>query len=344
MNFAKWISFSLVIIVVYITWQIRQLLLLALTAVVLAISLNILILQMRRFGIKRNHAVALSILFLLGIIFLFVSLVVPSLITQFEELSNLVPKGIDQLISELNNLRNSLDLDVINALPSVEQILSQLQPILNELVSRGVTIVSGFFGVLLSSILLLALSLMILVDPLPYRNGFIRFFPRFYRSRMNKILMYCEKDLQEWLTDTLIKIFSAIVLSSFVLFIFNIPLVWVQGLLAGFLVLIPYIGPTISVISPIAIAFITSSWKPWVILFFYILIYQVIEYAILPKLRKNRLRLSPANVIIGEVFFGSLLGILGLFLALPLTIISQIFVKEILVKDILDHINRQNEL
>ncbi|AFZ47695.1 protein of unknown function UPF0118 [Cyanobacterium stanieri PCC 7202] len=344
MNFAKWVSFSLVIILVYITWQIRQLLLLALTAVVLAISLNILVLQMRRFGMKRNYAVALSILFLLGIIFLFGSLVVPSLITQLEELSNLVPKGIDQLILELNNLRDSLALDVIDALPTLEQILSQLQPILNELVSRGVTIVSGFFGVLLSSILLLALSLMILVDPIPYRNGFIRLFPQFYRPRIDQILVYCEKDLQEWLTDTLIKIFSAIVLSSLILFIFSIPLVWVQGLLAGFLVLIPYIGPTISVISPMAIAFITSSWKPWVILFFYILIYQLIEYAILPKLRKNRLRLSPANVIIGEVFFGSLLGILGLFLALPLTIISQIFVKEILVKDILDQINRQNEL
>lgn len=343
MNFAKWVSFSLVIILVYITWQVRQLLLLALTAVVLAISLNILVLQMRRFGMKRNYAVALSILFLLGVIFLFGSLVVPSLITQLEELSKLVPKGIDKLILELNNLRDSLSLDVIDALPTVEQILAQLQPILNELVSRGVTIVSGFFGVLLSSLLLLALSLMILVDPIPYRNGFIRLFPQFYRHRIDQILVYCEKDLQEWLTDTLIRIFSAIFLSSLVLFIFTIPLVWVQSLLAGFLVLIPYVGPTISVISPMAIAFITSSWKPWVILFFYILIYQLIEYGILPKLRKNRLRLSPANTIIGEVFFGTLLGILGLFLALPLTIIFQIFVKEILIKDILDQINSQSQ-
>ncbi|MGY6529059.1 MAG: AI-2E family transporter [Cyanobacterium sp.] len=338
MNFAKWVSFSLVIILIYIIWQVKQLLLLALTAVVLAISLNILVIQMGRFGLKRKYAVPLSILGLIGMIFLFGSLVVPSLITQFEELSRLVPKGIDKLISELNDLRDNLSLDVIDTLPDLDQLLSQLQPILNELVSRGINIVSGFLGVLLSSILLLALTLMILADPLPYRNGFIRLFPQFYRSRVDKILVYCQKDLQEWLTDTLIRIFSAIILSSIVLFIFGIPLVWVQSLLAGFLVLIPYVGPTISVISPVAIAFITSSWKPWFILLFYVLIYQIIEYAILPKLRKNRVVLFPANIIIGEVFFGSLLGILGLFLALPLTIISQIFVKEILVKDILDKI------
>lgn len=197
MNFAKWVSFALVIILIYITWQVRQLLLLALTAVVLAISLNILVLEMRRFGIKRNYAVAISVLSLLGLIFLFIGLVVPSLISQFEELSTLVPKGIDKLILELNNLRDNLSLDLLDSLPTLEDILSQLQPILNELVSRGFTILSGFFGVLLSSLLLLALTLMILVNPLPYRSGFIRLFPQFYRYRINHILKYCERDLQE---------------------------------------------------------------------------------------------------------------------------------------------------
>ena len=339
MSFAKWISFSVVIILVFIVWQIKQLLLLALTAVVLAISLNICVVQLRRFNIKRNYAVLLSTFLLLLILFIFIILVVPSLISQFEELSMLVPKGIDQLISELNNLRDRLSLDVIDALPNLEEILSQLQPILNELVSRGVNLVYGFLGLLLSSLLLLALTLMILIDPFPYRYGFIRLFPRFYRSRIDEILIRCQNDLEEWLTDTLIKMASAVVLTCLILFIFNIPLVSAQGLLAGMLVLIPYIGPTISVISPFAIAFLSSWWKPWIILFFYILIYQLIEYLILPKLRKTRLTLSPANVVIGEIFFASVLGILGLFLALPLTIISQIFISEILVKDVLDNLS-----
>jgi len=341
MNFAKWISFSIVIILVFIVWQVKQLLLLALTAVVLAISLNICVVQLRRLKIKRNYAVALSILLLLLIVFIFIILVVPSLINQFEELSELVPKGIDQLISELNDLRDRLALDVIDALPDLEEILSQLQPILNELVSRGVNIVSDFLGIILSSLLLLALTLMILVDPFSYRNGFIRLFPQFYRSRIDAILVRCQYNLEEWLTDTLIKMVSAFILSSLILFIFNIPLVWVQGLLAGILVLIPYIGPTISVISPFAIAFLSSWWTPWIVLFFYILNYQLIEYLILPKLRKTKLKLSPANVIIGEIFFASMLGILGLFLALPLTIISQIFISEILVKDVLDNLTTE---
>ncbi|MBF2057040.1 MAG: AI-2E family transporter [Cyanobacterium sp. T60_A2020_053] len=336
MNFSKWISFSAVIVFVYVLWQIKQLLLLVLTALVLAISLNICVKQLRKFGIQRNQAVLISTTSLMAILLFFVVLIVPSLISQFGQLSQLVPQGIDQLITQLNKIRDNLSIEIIDSLPNLQAILEQLRPILNDLVSRGVNFVSGFFGILLSSLLLLALTLMILVDPSPYRDGFIRLFPKFYRPRINQILKLCEIDLQEWLTDTLIKISSALLLSCFILFVLQIPLVFAQGFLTGILVLIPYIGTTISVIAPTAIALLISPWKPWAVVLFYVLMYQIIEYYIIPKLRKNRLKLAPANVIIGEVFFASLLGILGLFLALPLTIIGQIVVREVVVKDILD--------
>jgi predicted PurR-regulated permease PerM len=69
----------------------------------------------------------------------------------------------------------------------------------------------------------------------------------------------------------------------------------------------------------------------------YIAIYQIIDKIIIPKLRKNRVVLISANVIIGEVIFANFLGLLGLFLALPLIIITQILIKEILINDIFDH-------
>lgn len=178
---------------------------------------------------------------------------------------------------------------------------------------------------------------MILVDPLPYKQGFIRLFPSFYRTRINVILHQTKIQLEEWLADTFIKITSVIILTFLCLLILQVPLVSAQALLAGILAFIPYIGPTISVISPMAIAFLYSPWIPWLILIFYITIYQVTDKIIIPKLRQNRVVLIPANVIIGEVIFANFLGLLGLFLALPLIIISQILIKEILIKDIFDH-------
>ncbi len=337
MNFAKWISFSVVIICIYILWQIRQILLLALTAVVFALTLNILVNKLMDFGFKRIYGILLSVASLFTLIILLFLILVPSLLSQFQELFTLVTQGINKLILELNNIKYYLSPDFTESLPDLEEILIQLQPILTNLYKKGFNVVFGFFGVLLSSLLLLALTLMILVDPLPYKQGFIRLFPNFYRPRINTILNQAQTDLEEWLADMFIKIISVTILTFFCLLILRVPLVFPQALLAGILAFIPYIGPSISVISPMAIAFLYSPWISWLILIMYIAIYQITDKIIIPKLRKNRVVLISANVIIGEVIFANFLGLLGLFLALPLIIITQILIKEILINDIFDH-------
>ena len=336
MNFGKWVSFSSVVIVLYILWQIKQLLLLLLTAVVLAISLNILVRKLQKWGVKRSYAVLISIILLLTLLVSFLWLIVPSLVVQFQELIELVPQGIQKLIVELNKVKDNLSPELTESLPNTNQIIQQLQPLINELLGRGLSVLSGFLGGLLTSLLLLALTLMLLVDPQPYRRGLIRVCPYFYRPRVERILTLCENRLQEWLTDIFCKIILVTGLSFLGLLILGIPLVLAQAVLAGILAFIPYIGPGISVISPLAIAMLSSAWKPWLVLILYILIHQIAENILIPKIRKNRVLLIPVTVILGEIFFASFLGFLGLFLALPLTIITEILIKEVLIKDILD--------
>jgi predicted PurR-regulated permease PerM len=336
MNFGKWVSFSSVVITLYILWQIKQLLLLLLTAVVLAIGLNILVRKLRKWGVKRGYAVLISIILLLTLLIGFLWLIVPSLVLQFQELIDLVPQGIQKLIVELNKIKDNLSPELTESLPNSDRIAQQLQPLINELLTRGLSVLSGFLGGLLSCLLLLALTLMLLVDTQSYRRGFIRLFPYFYRPRIGQILSLCENRLQEWLTDIFWKMIFVTGLSFLGLLILGIPLVLAQAVLAGILAFIPYIGAVISVIAPVAIAMLNSAWKPWLVLILYILIHQIAENILIPKLRKDRVLLMPVTVILGEIFFASFLGFLGLFLALPLTIISQILIQEVLIKDILD--------
>ena len=150
---------------------------------------------------------------------------------------------------------------------------------------------------------------------------------------MKTILDKITKQLELWLINAFIKIIGVFALTSVFLFIFQIPLVLAQALLASILVFTPYIGVIISIISPMAIAFLDSPVKPWLILVSYVFIHQLIDRLIIPQFRrkKERIKLIPANIIIGEVIFASFLGLLGLFLATPLTIISQTLIKEILI-------------
>jgi len=60
-NFGKWIGFAIIVICLYVAWQIRQILLVLFMAIVLANALDILVETMRRRGIKRGIAILLTI-------------------------------------------------------------------------------------------------------------------------------------------------------------------------------------------------------------------------------------------------------------------------------------------
>ncbi|MEO1765568.1 MAG: AI-2E family transporter, partial [Cyanobacteria bacterium J06629_18] len=60
---------------------------------------------------------------------------------------------------------------------------------------------------------------------------------------------------------------------------------------------------------------------------------------ITPIVMAQQVSLLPAVTLISQIFFVTFFGFLGLFLALPLTVVAKIWVQEIVVKDVLDQWN-----
>lgn len=349
MNLGKWIGFVTLVISLAILWQIRQLILLLFTAVILANALNLLVKQFQRWGdklavslgfrvkIKRGYAVFLTIFLFFIFLWGFFWLIVPPFISQFEELALLVPEGIEQLINWLNEVKDSLTPALQNAFPDLnKQIFEQIQPLLNELLNQGWSFFSGGVGVILNVLFLLIITLMLLADPQPYRRGFIRLFPSFYRRRINQILELCDDALQGWLKGLLFNIAVVTTLSFIGLLILGIPLALSQAMLAGILAFIPNIGPVLSVVPPMAIALLEQPLKAWAVLLLYIGIQQVEGNILTPLVMAQQVSLLPAITLLAQVFFATFFGFLGLFLALPLTVVGQVWLKELIIKDIFD--------
>lgn len=336
MSFGTWIGFVAFFISLFVLWQIRQLLLLIFTAVVIATSLNILVKKFCRRGLKRSYGVILAILALLGVSILFFQIVVPPFITQFQELAALIPLGIERLNIWLDLLLSRLEPDIISYLPDAEELNRQLQPLINQFLGGGLNFFYSSLGTLLSTLLLLVLSLMLLADPIPYRQGFIRLFPAFYRRRVDEILTLCALSLQGWLVGILFNMLVISILSFIGLLILRIPLALAQAVLAGALTFIPNVGPTLSVLSPMAIALLDDPWKSFAVLILYTFIQQVESNLLTPLVMSQQVSLLPAITLLSQIFFATFFGFLGLFLALPLTVVGQVWVKEVLIKDILD--------
>lgn len=342
MNFGTWIGFFVLFTSLYVLWQIRQLLLLLFTAVVLANSLNILVKRCQQLGIKRGYAVLLSVFLLLTVLVSFFWLIVPPFITEFQQLALLVPQGIKRLNIWVDILFNRLDPEFIELLPDTNELAKQLQPLLNQFLGGGLTFFYSSLGVMLSILLLLVLTLMLLSDPLSYRQGFIRLFPSFYRRRVDEILDLCDQALQGWLVGILFNMVVIAVLSLIGLSALGIPLALAQAMLAGLFTFIPNIGPALSVIPPMAIALLDVPWKSLAVLILYIIIQQLESNLLTPLVMAQQVSLLPAITLLSQVFFATFFGFLGLLLSLPLTVVGQVWIKEVLIRDILDQWKSQS--
>lgn len=336
MKFSQWLGFISLILCLVILWQIRQLLLLLFAAIVVANALNHLANWFQSKQIKRGYAIALSVSLLISILGIFGWLIIPPFIPQFQELLTLMPQGINRLISWLKTILTRVDPQLINSLPNLQQISQQLQPVISQIAGQGLNIFYSTVGLPLTLLLLLVLSLMLLVDPHPYRQSFIRLFPSFYRSRIDEILLLCEKSLENWLIGTLFSM-AAIALLSFIgLLILRVPVALALALFTGLLAFVPNIGPLLSVIAPMAIALLDSPWKSLAVLILYLFIQQLEGQIIAPKILGKQVNILPGIILLSQLFLGSFFGFLGLLLAFPLSVVGRVLLKEILVKDILD--------
>ncbi|MFE1745950.1 AI-2E family transporter [Coleofasciculus sp. H7-2] len=344
MNLGQWIGLFVLVVSLYILWQIRQVLLLVFAAVVLATALNRLARRLQRSGMQHGIAVLVSIVLLLALIVGFFWLIVPPFAVQFQELTERVPRGFERLNLWLDRLRTGLPSQLTPYLPDVESLSQQVQPLINRLLGSSVAFFSSSLGIILNILLVLVLTGMLLANPQAYRKGFIRLFPSFYRRRVDGILDQCEVSLGRWFGGALISMSVVALMSMIGLSVLRIPSPLAQGILAGVLNLIPNLGPTISVIPPMAIALLEAPWKCLAVFGLYFVIQQVESNFLTPYVMAQQVSLLPAVTLLAQVFFATFFGFLGLFLALPLTVVGQIWVKEVLFKDVLDQWRNQREV
>lgn len=336
MNLGQWIGLIVLVISLYILWQIREVLLLIFAAVVLATTLNRLARRFQRSGMKRGFAILLSVSIFLALIVGFFWLIVPPFADQFQELTKQVPRGLERFNTWLDELRTRVPSQLTPYIPDINSLSQQAQPIINRAVGSSFAFVSGSLEVVLKVLLVLVLTGMFLANPQAYRKVFVRLFPSFYRRRVDGILDQCEVSLEGWVTGAFIAMGVVGVMSVVGLWILRVRSALALAVLAGFLNLIPNLGPTLSVIPAMAIALLDAPWKILAVLILYFIIQQVESNFITPVVMAHQVSLLPAITLISQLFFVTFFGFLGLFLALPLTVVAKIWLQEVLIKDVLD--------
>jgi len=352
---ADWIILIFVIIALVTLWLFREILLLIFTAIVLSVALNSLVRWIQTFGIRRSRAVplAMGIVFLVGL--LFGILVAPAFLSQFQELIQLLPKGFQQLLSQLEAIRVELPslfenlpiqlpaqtIEILRGdgdLSSVQRWIDGMGPLTRRLTGNLFEFFSNTLTTFLQLLFVMVLTMMFLSDPIAYRRTMVMLFPAFYRARADEILSKCELALLSWLRGIAINSLFIALLSGTGLTFLGIRFVLAHALLAGLFNFIPNIGPTLSVIFPISVALLDAPWKALAVLILYIVIQNLESYWFSPMVMQRQVSLLPAATLIAQIFFATFFGVVGLVLALPLAVVTKTWIEEAWITDYLNRI------
>lgn len=335
MNFGQSIGFLVFLISLYVVWQIRQLILLIFMAMIFAVAFNRLVRLLVSFNFSRKYAtLAISLLSLI-IINILVVVILPPFVEQFQLLINSLPRVWEAVNPALEEFYSNY-LQGTFLIPSFNDIISSYSSLGSNLVNNFLVVFSNVVAVTLQILFVVFLTVVFLLNPRRYRRYCLKLFPSFYRRRAAEIFDKSEVAIVSWLNGILINCLFIGTLSGIGLLIFQVKLVLVHALLAGLLNFIPNIGPSISVIFPVMIALLDSPWKIVAILIWYFMIQNVESYWLTPKVMADKVSLLPAVTLFAQIFFAQAFGIIGLLLALPLTVVVKTWVDELLFKDILD--------
>ena len=291
--------------------------------------------------IPRSLSLFLVLTVISVIVFTIFILVLPPFIKEFNEILVDIPNGLSKInilintnLNKLNNLfygeKSDNVIDIFNlinnvvTIPDVSTIAKAIQESFKNLINIAGNLGSG----LLKLIFVLAVSLMISIEPKQYKENILLLIPKNYRNKFRNILEKCNIALANWTFSMVISSLSVGLLSLIVLSILDVKYVVSNALIAMVLNIIPNIGPVISGIFPISIALLDNFWKPLAVLGAYVIIQNIESYIIMPSIMKKKANLLPGLTLISQFGFTFIFGPLGLILSLPLAVVIQVLIKE----------------
>tara|TARA_Y100001968_G_C19425442_1_gene754078 strand:- start:961 stop:1995 length:1035 start_codon:yes stop_codon:yes gene_type:complete len=332
-------------------WNLKEVIIQIFAAIVLAVALCTLVGKFREsIPVARSWALMICLSLLFTIFGLIIVLVLPPFSEQFQELILQLPKAAIALW-ELSKSSFESFIEFIYGNNQAEKwggtfLINEFNPFpdgttITTGVADGIKNILSFASNLsiglVQLIFVLTVSLMIAIQPERYKEGFILLIPSFYRRRSREVLNNCGDALGNWMFGVLISSVCVALLSGFFLSILGVKLVVANALLAGLLNIIPNVGPVISTIFPLSVALLDSPWRAVAVLGSYIFIQNLESYLITPSIMHHQVKMLPGVTLAAQFTFTIIFGPIGLLLALPLTVVMQVLIRDILVNDLLDN-------
>lgn len=305
------IFIAVFILSLWLIFLIRDLLLILFVGLILMSALAPMVRLLARLKIPKALGIAVTYIIIIGVIALVLVLILPTLIEQTGRLVITLPP----LAAQFFNITN-IDKSVF-------------QSDLSSLSKNIFSITLNIFDHFLTIIFLLVLTFYFLLERENLEDRVSALFIG-REERIKKLIIHIQEKLGAWLRGQLLLCLIIGVFSYIGLILLNIPYALPLAIFSGIMEVVPVIGPIISALPAILVALTISPLLSLGVAAMFFVIQQLENNLIVPQVMKRAVGLNPLVVILAIATGSRLLGFAGALLAVPIAVVIQIVVTEVI--------------
>ncbi|WP_086315667.1 pheromone autoinducer 2 transporter [Enterococcus sp. 7F3_DIV0205] len=272
-------------------------------------------------GLPRIAGFLLSFAFLIVLITLVIMNVVPQLVNQSLELSQSLPSYAEEMNQWLNDLGNLEGVKSFNIQEQLDKANITISNILNFAIIGVTSSLSKIVGVLLKFFILLFTVPFILFfmfkDGHKFLDAMSHFFPKSIRNELRQTVKEMNQTLSAYISSTVLDALIIGILSFIAMTIFKQPYSLLLAVFCGLTNIIPYVGPFIGAVPAILVGLFISPWQALYMALSILVIQQLDGNLIKPLLMGKSLNIHPLTIILVLIASGSVGGIIGMLICIP---------------------------
>jgi predicted PurR-regulated permease PerM len=311
-------------------------------AIFLALGLDPLVTWLEKHKVKRPLAIVITLVGVLGVLAGLVFALIPVISEQVQNITQVITKTIIPGIQD-----NSLITDINDALPwlEVNELIEKAGAFIADptnigsigggVLEVGINIATGIFGGIIIGILMIYF-----VSSLgSLKRGMYQLVPASKRANFIDLAEQISDSVGRYVMGQITLALINGVLSAIVLTAIGVKYSALLAFIAFLGSLIPLVGTLTAsiIISLCVLLFNGADWHVVVVAIYYAVYMQVEAYVLSPRIMARAVKVPGVVVVIAALTGGTLLGILGALIAIPVAAAIQLIIKEVVVP-------RQNEL
>jgi predicted PurR-regulated permease PerM len=319
----KLIFFSIIFLLLFLSFSVLKLMLVPIVVgSLLAFLLEPLVSKLEGRGLPR--AGSISILFgamtvILVILWAFATPVVLKEVRQFREKQDYYKEFA---LEKYDELKVMIETKIPNQVPwsDLEERTESLSLSSGTIVAEEfIKFVAGSTEAIFSFIIIVPLlCFFILKDGLAFKKWLIEFVPNKYFELTMEVLHNINMQTGAFLRGQILDSLMNAGLVSFSLYLIGLPYWLLVGTFAGIANAIPFVGPLTAGSIGVAVAIVSGSPSPFLVLFVFVVCHLIDVMYIYPKTVGHSLNLHELIVIFGIILGGQIGGVLGMLVIIPI--------------------------